>query len=175
MEYIGIKLSGIVADKVRFGTILAVIMQFCWPLALVQLYALWTHTVLTHQSSKSLRQLILHFKATLQATGSSLILATAIRLLITYILMSLMAIDLLGPIFNPYQPSRGFTYAAGQCLVDIALVPVRMVLARIQASLLPSDERPISPLNEALVGDGKCGGSRAVGTKEACTSLGWDG
>lgn len=77
--------------------------------------------------------------------------------------MSLMAIDLLGPIFNPYQPSRGFTYAAGQCLVDIALVPVRMVLAMIQASLLPSDERPISPLNEALVGDGKCGGSCAVG------------
>lgn len=175
LEYAGIKISGIIAAKVHFGIILSVLLQFCWSLALVQLYALWTHTVLTHHSSNSLRQRILPFKSTLRATGPLLVMITAIRLSINFVLVSLMGIDLFSPILNPYQPVRGFMYATGQCIVFVALMPVNIILARVHASLLLSGERPISPLDEALVSDGQSRETRAIGIEEAFTSLGWDG
>lgn len=175
LEYFGIEMSGIVADKSQSGTLLSVVIQLCWTLALVQLYALWTHTVLTHPSSRSLRQRVLPFKSTLRATGLPLFLMTATRLFITYIFASLTGIDLWAPIFNPYQPWRGLIYAAGLFITAIAQMPVHMILVRIHTNLLPPDERPLFPLDEALVGDGKNREIQAMGIKEACTSLGRTG
>ncbi|TID19585.1 putative ubiquitin conjugating protein [Venturia nashicola] len=172
LEYTGISISDIVADKFYYGNSLSLVIQFCWTLALVQLYALWTHTVLTFPSSKPLRQRILPFKSTLRATGLSLIVMTATRVLVTYGLVSLLAINVWAPIFNPYQPIRGPLYAAGLFVMSIAQMPSQIILVRIHTSLLPPDERPIFPLDEGLVSDAKNG---TVGFKEACTSLGWAG
>jgi hypothetical protein len=157
-----------------FNSALAIVVHIIPSLALVQLYTLWTHTVLTQPSTKSLWQRIPPFKATLRATGGALAIALTSRALARVVLTRALGIDELNPIVNPYQPIRGgMMWAVGLCISEVILMPANMVLARVQASMLPADDNPVIFLDEALRGDGKNGQSKAIGLKDAWTTSGW--
>jgi hypothetical protein len=157
-----------------FNSASAIVVQIISPLALVQLYTLWTHTVLTHPSTKSLWQRMPPFKATLRATGGALAVVLAAKALARVVLTKVLGIDELNPIVNPYQPIRGgMTWAVGLCITEVILMPANMILTRVQASLLPVDDNLVLPLDEALRDDGKNGESKAVGLKDAWATFGW--
>ena len=164
----------IAALSIRFlPSLLAILPQILFPLTLVQLYALWTHIVLTYPSKKSLWQRIPPFKATLHATGPALAVFLAAKALLRFALVSVYGIDKLRRRGVLYPPFLGALILAGAGVEVIALVPAHMVLARIQASLLPADEKMVIPIDKALRADGNGRESEAVGMKEVWRTFGW--
>jgi len=164
----------IAALSIRFlPSLLAILPQILLPLALVQLYTLWTHIVLTYPSTKSLWYRIPPFKATLRATGPALAVFLAAKALLRFALVSVYWNHHLRRRGILYPPFVGALILAAVCVEVIALVPAHMVLTRVQASLLPADERTIVPVSEALRGGGNGGESEAVGMKEAWNTFEW--
>jgi hypothetical protein len=151
----------------------AILPQILLPLMLVQLYALWTHIVLTYPSTKSLWYRIPPFKATLRATGPALAVFLAAKALLKFALVRTYGIDNLRKPGLFYPPFLGALILAGVGVEVIALVPAHMVLTRIQASLLPADEKTIVPIDRALIGDEDGIENPAVGMKEAWRTFGW--
>lgn len=154
-------------------SLLAFPLQILLPLALVQLYTLWTHTVLTYPSGKSLWQRMPPFKATLRATGPALAVLLAAKALFRFTLVTGDQMDAFRrtPEFSTqYLGPRILAWVGVEV---VALMPAHMVLTRIQASLLPADERAVVSIDEALWGDGDGGESEAVGMKEAWQTFGW--
>lgn len=154
-------------------SLLAILPQILLPLMLVQLYTLWTHTVLTYPSARPVWQRIPPFKATLRATGPALAVFLAVKALLKFALMSVYRKEgskspgILAP------QSLGPALLVGIAVEVIGLVPAHLILTRIQASLLPADERMIVPIDKALSGGGNGEESAAVGMKEAWRTFGW--
>jgi hypothetical protein len=67
---------------------LAIFPRILLPLLLVQLYTLWTHTILTYPSTKPLQQRVPPFKATLRVTGPALLVSSAARSLPAFVIES---------------------------------------------------------------------------------------
>jgi hypothetical protein len=154
-------------------SLLAILPQILLPLTLVQLYTLWTHIVLTYPSDKSLWQRIPPFKATLRATGPVLAVFLAAKALLRFALVSVYGIHELRRRGVLYPPFLGALILAGAGVEVTALVPAHMVLTRVQASLLPADEKMVVPVDKALKGDGNGREGEAVGMKEAWRTFGW--
>jgi hypothetical protein len=174
IEVLVVELSAMAVGTPSFRSTLAFVNQLLVALALVQLYTLWTHTVLTHPSTKSFWQRLPPYKATLRATGVALVLLLTTKASIRYILASVFGIDLMDTNINPYQPIRqGIRYAVGSCATDIMMMPANVVLVRIQASLLPADEQLVVPFDDTLRGDGNNGENEAIGLKRAWNTFGW--
>jgi hypothetical protein len=153
-------------------SLLTTVPQILLPLTLVQLYAIWTHTVLTYPSAKSLWLRIPPFKATLCATGPALAVFLAAKALLKFALVSLYGIELRqrGQSYPPFPVALVLTVAG---VLVVALVPAHMILTRIQASLLPADEKTIVSVDKALRGDRNGREMEAVSMKEAWTTFGW--
>jgi hypothetical protein len=154
-------------------SLLAIFPQILLPLMLVQFYTLWTHTVLTHPSTKSLWQRIPPFKATFRATGPALTIFLAAKALTRLAVLQVRATKTykwrgdLEPHFMAVQ------ILAIAVVELVAVVPAHIVLTRVQASLLPVDEKPVAPIDEALRPEEKGDGREAVGIREAWKTFGW--
>jgi hypothetical protein len=167
--------EGIVAVSsfTLFHPLLAILPQILLPLMLVQIYTLWTHTVLTHPSTKSFRERIPPFTVTLRAVGPALAAFLASKALTRFAVLQLRTSKT-----NRFRGDLDPHYIALQVLTAVAVellavAPAHLLLTRVQASLLPADERPIAPIDEALRPDGKKDGWEAVGVREALTTFGW--
>ena len=154
-------------------SLLAILPQILLPLTLVQFYALWTHTVLTYPSAKSFWKRIPPFKATLRATGPALAVFLAAKALLRFALVSVYGIGKLRGQGDFAPKFLGALVLAGAGVEVIALVPAHLVLTRIQASLLPADERTVVSVDKVLRGSGNGRESEAVSMKEAWRTFGW--
>jgi len=151
-------------------SVLSILPPIFFRLLLVQIYTLWTHTVLTYPSSKSLWHRIPPFKATLCATGPALALLLAARA--GFIVVAVYATRSKGRGHGYLGVIAANIYVA--VLEAITEIPARIVLTRVQASLLPADEKTVVLLDEALRRDGKGEVSEAIGIKEAWRTFGSD-
>lgn len=154
-------------------SLLAILPQILLPLTLVQIYALWTHTVLTYPSEKTLWQRIPPFVATFRATGLALALFLTAKALLRFALFSVYGINGLRRNGDLDPKLLGALVLTGASVELVALVPAHLVLTRIQASLLPADERTIISIDESLRRDMNGGKNEAVGIKEAWRTFGW--
>lgn len=153
---------------------LSMIPQILLPLPLAPLYALWTHTVLTYPSPKPIWRRIPPFKATLRATGPALA---------AYLGAQALGIVAFNATHDWIQGVRrrgnlepsllGPMFVVGTLVEVLACVPAHVVLTRVQASMLPADERTIVPVDEALRRGGKEGEGEAVSMREAWRSFSW--
>jgi hypothetical protein len=152
-------------------SILVVPVPMLFLFLLVQIDTLWTHTVLTYPSSKSIWERIPPFKTTFCTVGPVFALLLAAKVLLGFIVHGVEG-------FRIREPGSSFLEAVvARVPMDVVLeflivTPVRIVLVRIQASLLPADEKTIIPLDEALRRDGKGEQSGAIGIKDAWRTFG---
>jgi hypothetical protein len=146
---------------------LALVPQVLVPLPLAQLYCLWTYTILTYPSKEPVLNRVLPFKLALRATGPALtgfLLAKAVQRTALYVVGSSRELQKEGHLAPRYVGPVVLTAVATELL---AILPARLVLTRIQASLLPEGERTVVQIDGALQAGGKDGGLSAMGVLDA--------
>jgi hypothetical protein len=153
--------------------LLAILPQILLPLTLVQIYTLWTHTVLTYPSEKSLWQRIPPLLPTLRATGPALALSLAGKALLRFALFSVYGIDGIRRQGDLNPKLIGSLIIAGAGVELVVLIPAHLLLTRIQAGLLPADERTIVSIDKSLKRGVNGAEDKAVGIREAWTTFGW--
>ncbi|KAI8963067.1 hypothetical protein F5Y11DRAFT_170054 [Daldinia sp. FL1419] len=144
-------------------------------LVTMPLYTAWTHIVISEPSAKPMRQRIIPSNIALRA----LVMPTLVFCLAEG------ASQALGHIFalkvfhiqGDRDPMFDFTsgvamfYTVSQLLLtSLITIPARAVLVRVQASLLPEDDRPILSLDPAITSR-KADGRRYLTTAEAFKSI----
>ncbi|KAI5868303.1 hypothetical protein GGS23DRAFT_544856 [Durotheca rogersii] len=156
--------------------------------ALVQLYTTWTHIVISAPSSKTFWQRLPPFKKAFQATA-----------LPTFIHFFAIALSAFGPrmlaygigmnIPNPKQPGvvpeadkndiwKGVLVLLLAIALNVLLViPTKVILTRVQASLLPDEDDTIVPFDRSFQGrvePAVVGGKGFVTIKDAWRSFSRD-
>ncbi|KAF2667722.1 hypothetical protein BT63DRAFT_480649 [Microthyrium microscopicum] len=149
---------------------LAIVLQIILPLPLIQLYALWTHTVLTVPSSRWFWQCIQPFLPTWRATAPALAISLTCRTIFRVALVQSFGVNEHLARREDAPPRKWMLVCV--ILAALAGVPAHLVLIRIQACLLPLDETPAIPIDASIIMVGKGGESEALGMKEALTTFG---
>ncbi|KAI1416792.1 hypothetical protein F5Y13DRAFT_100634 [Hypoxylon sp. FL1857] len=154
-------------------------------LALVQLYTAWTHIVISVPSSKTFWQRLPPFKKAFQATALPIVMyffAVELSSFVPKMLAFAMGMN----IPNPKTPNtipvgdkndiwKGFIVLLISLVLHVFLViPTQVILARVQASLLPEDEDTVVPFDRSFQGKVEpaiVGGKGFVTIKDAWKSF----
>jgi len=152
---------------------LSLVPQIIIPLPLAQLYCLWTHTILTYPAKEAIWRRIPPFASTLRATGPALaafLLAKALQKTTLHTVASIKDLTKEGHLAPRFV---GPMVLAAVLTELVVLVPTRLVLTRIQASLLPDGQRTVVAIDDVLKEGGKNGDTGAVGVLEAWRTFTW--
>jgi hypothetical protein len=109
---------------------------------------------------------------TLRATGPALALFLAGKTLLRFALFSVYGIDGIRRQGDLHPKLIGSLVLAGAGVELVALIPAHLVLTRIQAGLLPADERTIVSVDKSLKRDVNGIEDMPVGMREAWTTFG---
>jgi hypothetical protein len=142
----------------------SVVSQVIAALLVVQLQTVWVHSVIGTATSKSFRQRLTGFKTTFRATAIPTVLlqvATLISVASPIVVLHLLKVATEKPMGDFVEvpkldnnPKNLWTMAVFLAVhaatYAVLCIPALVVLTRIQASLLPVDERTIVPVDRAF-------------------------
>ncbi|KAI0850113.1 hypothetical protein F5Y00DRAFT_260845 [Daldinia vernicosa] len=131
----------------------------------MQLHTAWTHIVISEPSAEPFWRRLPRFDLVLRATAIPTVILGSItgfeQVVIRSIILSGIGLTPIGPLLLLIFHAV-YTF--------IAIVPAEAVLARVQASLLPEEDRPIISL-DAVFDQQKAEGKEYISTREAYQSL----
>ncbi len=165
--------SLVLLAAVKLPSVLGFLAQILLPIALVQLHTLWVHTILTSPGSKPFwRRLTPAGKAFKAAALPMFILlvaeAATQRILLIFYRRTNMRWEGFFPMGHTMDKTLLFWLLLA-ALTFIFVIPAHLLLVRVEASLLPADERTIVPLDPAISATKQ---EREYATLiQACTSL----
>lgn len=143
--------------------------QLLASLVMVQYATAWVHIVISHPSPRRFWRRLPTFKRAFTATWKPVVIywvATQVHQWVPILLSGLIGFD--APSFSwgsgnlpddfsehkiSYMIKAGVYFLLSTMLWVVVIIPARVVLVRVQASLLPEDEDPIIPFDRSF--DGK--------------------
>ncbi|KAL7916068.1 hypothetical protein GGI35DRAFT_17712 [Trichoderma velutinum] len=163
-------LTGIVASIFSWGPVKP-FAELLASLVMVQFATAWVHIVISHPSPRRFWRRLPPFKRAFEATWKAIVIywaATQVHKWVPYLLAVLIGFD--APTLDNLKKSSGASDALrdgdisylikatvyillSTILYVVVIIPARVVVVRIQASLLPEDEDPIIPFDRSF--DGK--------------------
>jgi hypothetical protein len=153
--------------RALFPQFISTALEVVLTLTLVQFYALWTHQVLTYPSAKTMSQRVPLFATAFRATAIPLVTVKLLQRFLSFTGYIVVHRDIFSKSYS--IPLKLFVVAGLGSLV-FALISAQIVLARIQASLLPADEKTVIPIDNAI-GSSRDGDSEVLGLKEAWVTI----
>ncbi|RYP47475.1 hypothetical protein DL768_006447 [Monosporascus sp. mg162] len=162
--YIAIMVGTVFIYGIMVGTFVPslIALPVC-AVALVQLYTTWVHIVISAPSPKPFWRRLPPFKKTFQATALPIVvyfLAVEISTFVPTLLGRALGL----PQWNPDQPDavpKGDANDIWKALIVLIVslvlkvflvIPVHVVLTRVQASLLPEEDETIVPFDRSFQG-----------------------
>lgn len=162
--YIAMSVGTIFIYSIMAGTFVpSLIAAPICAIALVQLYTAWVHVVISAPSPKPFWRRLTPFKKTFQATALPIVVYF-FAVGISSFVPSLLGRALGLPQWNPSQPdvvpdgdANDIWKALIVLIVSLVLkvflvIPVHVVLTRVQASLLPEEDETIVPFDRSFQG-----------------------
>ncbi|KAM0458203.1 hypothetical protein ACHAPV_001578 [Trichoderma viride] len=156
-------------------------------LIMVQYATAWVHIVISHPSPRKFWRRLPAFKRAFNATWKPVVIywvATQVHQWVPILLSGLIGFD--APSFRwgsgsvpddfsehkiAYMIKAGVYFLLSTMLWVVVIIPARVVLVRVQASLLPEDEDPIIPFDRSF--DGKVEPAVVGGLGYATVATAW--
>ncbi|KAL7938152.1 hypothetical protein V8C35DRAFT_291079 [Trichoderma chlorosporum] len=180
-------LTGIVASIFSWGPVKP-FAELLASLVLVQFATAWVHIVISHPSPRRFWRRLPPFKRAFDATWKAIVIywgATQVHKWVPYLLAVLIGFD--APTIDglksggandalregdvSYLIKSSVYVLLSTLLYVVVIIPARVVVVRIQASLLPEDEDPIIPFDRSF--DGKVTPAVVGGLGYATVSDAW--
>jgi hypothetical protein len=140
-------------STIKLPSALGVMVQIFLPLALLQLHILWVHTVISSSNSKPFWKRTVPAGRALKAVALPMLLLQVAEVVVQRTLLH--AYRAAGAKWEDFFPLGNMNKGLGIWLLLIALVvflilPLNLLLVRVEASLLPTDVPTIVPLDPAF-------------------------
>ncbi|KAH8893866.1 hypothetical protein GQ53DRAFT_745303 [Thozetella sp. PMI_491] len=149
-----VKCSVVLLATFKLPSGLGFLAQVLLPLALVQLHTLWVHTILASPSPKPFWRRLVPASKIFKAVALPMLIllmaeATTQRILLHFYRSKKMKWEDFFPMGTAMDKAFEFWLLLA-ALTFILIIPAHLLLVRVEASVLPADERTIIPLDPAI-------------------------
>lgn len=140
----------------RLPSLLGFLAQVILSLAFIQLHTLWVHTIITKPSSTPFWRRLVPARKIMKAVALPMAILLIAEATTRHVLLyTYKSKDMKWENFFPMGADPGnavIFWLVLATLTAILIIPAHLLLVRVEASLLPADERTIVPLDPAISG-----------------------